>query len=847
MPSSPRQTLSPDAMIGRTIGRYRVIAKLGHGGMGTVWKCEDTLLRRTVALKFLPESLAGSAEAGRRFLREARAASRLEHPGVATVFDAGEIEGLPFIAIECIEGDTVHDRLAGGPLPVPEAVRVAREAAEALAHAHERGVLHRDLSARNLMVTREGRVKILDFGLALPKGASRLTSSGMTLGTLAYLAPEVILGSHHDPKSDIYSLSVVLYEMLTGSPPYRGERAEALLYAIVNAPLEPPSRRRAGIPAEVEEVTLRALARDPADRTPSAQAFAAALHDVESSALELSRPPTTRPRRRPRTAPDRFRTSALPTAAAPRYLAVMPFAELGAEPATPGEAFALGVTESVSAQLARYRGILVVPATSSAAFRGTPDDVGQVARALGADLVLRGVVQRSGSKLRISYSLIDALRGLQLAGDNLDGPLSDLFPMQDRLARRVAEALRLERAPSDPSDATPLGAVAAQERYLQALGYLKRFDNESQVDGATALLTGLRDGGDDSAAVEAALGRSCLFKYQITRETVWQERAEDACRRALELGPRSPDVLVTLGSLQRGSGRAAEAVKTFRQALKLRPDDPEALLGLAKSLAACGKLAPAEETYYRSLALRPAFWGAYNDLGGFYFNHGRYDRAVSMWSRVVQLTPDNARGYLNLGGAYFRMGRFEKAISAFQRSIAIRPEASAYSNLGTLHYFLGHRVEAAAMFEKAVALRPTEPRVWGNLADAYRWLPGHEERAAATFDRAIELMRGQLEVNPRNAEGVGWLAEWMARRGHTRQALQTVRRALKLSPQDVNCMARAVNVFHLAGQRGQALHWLGEALRGGYGLSEFERDPDLAALRGDPAYAALVEKQTTKR
>ena len=872
MSPESRSVLGPDRVVGSQVGKFRLLAHAGEGGMGSVWKAEDQSLGRVVALKFLSESIANTPDARRRFVREARAASRLAHPGIATVFETGEIEGRPFIAIEWIEGETVSALVSRGPLPIADALRIVRDAAVALAHAHAHGVLHRDLSGRNLMVRRDGRVAIVDFGLALPEGTSRITSKNSTVGTISYMAPEVILGGASSPQSDVYGLGVVLYQTLTGTLPFHGERPESVLYAAVNDSLEPAGRRRPGIPAKVERIVEVALARTPAGRFASAQALATALAAVESGPARRLAPRAAPPRSSSggasrattvrRTAVTRARTTPVAASALrspgvptwvdgtpPRYLVVLPFRSLGAgeSSGSTDDLFALGVTETVCAQLSRYPGIMVV--SPSQGLSPAPDaDPRDIARSCGADLVLRGTVQQAGGRLRISFTLIDPLQGLQIAGDVLDGSLTEVFSLQDLLARRVAEVL----TPGAGSiTALPLRAgleaVAAQEHYLQALGYLQRFDNEAQVDAAIGLLSELQTGGNDSALVEAALGRAYLFKYQITHDRIWEERAEAACRSALGMDPRSAEVHVTLGTAQRVSGRLTDSVRSFHRALKLRPDHPEALTGLARSLEGRNKLVEAEQVYLRALALRPNFWEPYHLLGGFYFNQGRYLQAATLWEKVVELTPDNARAHFNLGGAYFRLERFEDAIAALNRAIAIRPEPSAYSNLGTLHYFLGHRSEAAAMFEKAVALRPKLPRLWGNLGDAYRWMPGREADANAAFDRAIELMRGELEINPRNADSLGWLAEWMARRGDRRSAMTGIRRALKLAPRDVNVMARAVNVFHLGGDRPQTLKWLKAALRSGYGLAEFERDPDLYALRRDLAYSKLVKSFAAAR
>jgi len=223
-------------MLGRTFGRFRVLGKLGEGGMGSVWKAEDTLLGRTVALKFLPESLAGSDSARQRFLREARSTSALAHPSIATLYEAGEDEGRLFLAVEFVDGETVSDRVARGPFEIAEAIRIATEAAEALSHAHERGVIHRDVTSRNIMIARDGHAVVIDFGLALHDHTARITTTGAAFGTVPYMAPEVLRGASASPRSDLYGLGVVLYEMLTGRRPFNGKNIRALALQHVSEP-----------------------------------------------------------------------------------------------------------------------------------------------------------------------------------------------------------------------------------------------------------------------------------------------------------------------------------------------------------------------------------------------------------------------------------------------------------------------------------------------------------------------------------------------------------------------------------------------------------------------------------
>src|SRR5499427_5768821 len=280
-------------MIGTSLGRYRILAKLGEGGVGSVWRAEDPVLRRTVAIKLLSPALWTSDTARQRFMREAQAASKLDHPAVATVFDVGESDGAAWIACRFIDGETIAARTKSGPLPIPEAVEVARDISSALAFAHTHGVLHRDVTSGNVMITRDGHGVLVDFGLALPELGTHLTSTGTVVGTSGYLAPEVLRGERADERSDLYGLGAVLYRMLTGRLPFEGASPEALLYKVLNEPVAPPSELRPEIPAPLERVVTKLLQREPADRYANAGevlgAFDAAVPAEAPSALDVRR------------------------------------------------------------------------------------------------------------------------------------------------------------------------------------------------------------------------------------------------------------------------------------------------------------------------------------------------------------------------------------------------------------------------------------------------------------------------------------------------------------------------------------------------------------------------------
>ena len=835
-------------MIGQRVGRFRVVTKLGEGGMGSVWKAEDPLLNRLVALKFLPRDLADSPAASKRFLREARATSALQHSGIATLYEAGEHDGRLFLAVSFVDGETIADRVARGPLPLTEAVRIAADAADALEHAHIRCIVHRDVTSRNIMIARDGRVVVIDFGLALPANTSRITTSDHAVGTVAYLAPETLTGVTADARSDVYSLGIVLYEMVSGALPWPSDRPAAVIYSAMNERPEPPRARRPGTPVALERVILRAMSKDPERRYQSAAHFAQELRAVSlpAAGTEIVAPTSgARPPRHPR---GRRRATTSPQTTVPRHqcLVVAPFEHLTSADADAerSEAFARGVAEVLASSLARAPGLQVIP-PSAATPIGTGDDHQTLKRKLGATHVLRGSIRRMGDQVRIGFSLIDCKAGTQLAGDQLAGSMSDWFAVEDALLTSVLRAIRVGTSLEAPMRA--LSDVAAHEQYLRALGHLQRTDDPAEVNRAIRLLDELLVAEGDTALVHAALGQACLRNYRVTRAPEWRRRAEASCRTALRLDPHGADVQVTLGRLHVETGQYEEAVTVLKPSLESRPGNADAHLLLSRAYQGLGHYADAIGSAEQCVALRPDFWKGHDQLGLVYFRRGDYRRSIEEWRHAIELNPEYAMAHANLGAAYYHLGRLEQAIEAFSSSIAIRPHATAYFSLGTVQFFLGRMQEAVSSLEKATELQPLDPRTWGNLGDALRWIPGESDRSTAALDRAIVLMEGELGTDPRDAKRWSQFAKWLAKRDRVAEALRAIERGLELAPGSGEVHARGVTVFHRAGDRPRALEHLQAAARAGYSLIELERDPELEGLRQDAeAQRILADARDTR-
>ncbi len=816
-------------MQGRRLGRYRILEPLGEGGMGSVWRADDELLGRAVAVKLLPDNLADSPQARRRFLREARLVSVLDHPGLVTLYEAGEEDGRLFLVFALIEGRTVRELLRGGPMLTADAVRIATEAAEALGHAHARGVVHRDISPGNLMVNREGRTVVIDFGLALGANTSRITSSSATVGTAPYMPPEVISNCPMDHRGDVYSLGAVLYEMVVGRPPFRADQTAALIYSVLHDEVRPPSALRKEVDPRLDDVILRALARDPAARFARIEEFAGDLR--ATSGIEAIAPTAKRLGHMAE-----FGRSNV--AIARTELAVLPFRHVGpaGEADVVAEHFARGLSDIVSAALARFARLQIVPPGHESATEGVPWR--NLARQLGVHLILVGTVRKSDTHLRVSFSLIDGWLGEQVGGDTIEGTASDLFAFEDRLVAGIIRALNLEAVETVRVPA--LAATAAHEKYLQALGYLQRTDNEASVDGGIRLLEGLIHTEGSGALLQSALGRGYLRKYNLTFEHEWKDRAETSCRMALALDPHSPDVLITLGSVLYHSGRHDEAVAALQQSLDLNPGNADAWIELSYAREARGDLSGAEHAALESIALRPGSWRTHDRLALVRFRKGLFETAAAAWSRALELVPDNAMVITNLGSAYFHLGRLEDAEREYRRALGIAPGANTFSYLGTVLFFTQRSGEAVALFEKAVALRPKDARTWGNLADAQRWTRGLDAKSCLSFERAVVLTREHLAGNPASAEDWSRLGRWLAKLGKVEESVDATRRALDLAPEILAIHSRAATVFELAGNRESAVQSFEHALTSGYGRVELERDPELERLRQDPRVARLL-------
>ncbi len=849
-----------DAPASGRVGPYRLLGELGRGGMGVVYRAEDTRLGRLVALKCLPAALAHDARAKERLMLEARAAAALDHPNVCTVYEVAETDaGQPYIALACYDGETLADRLAGGALPVGEAERIGGEIAAGVAAAHARGVVHRDLKPSNVFLTQDGTVKVLDFGVAEVAGVA-LHQTGRTAGTVEYGAPEQAHG-RADARSDVWALGVVLYEMLTGRHPFVAPYHAAVLYAVLHEQPPPPSALNPDVPPELDAVVAQCLAKDPEDRYPDAAALGAALAPADTppsgdllTALRRSRRRLGLRLRRSRA----WQAGAVAVLVAlvalgagllrsgggapgmPEaiHLAVLP---LSPRPDGPDDrAFAEGLAETLASGVTELAGagsdLWVAPTADVEALGVT--SAREAGAALGVNLALTGSFQREPGRLTLTLNLSTAGdRPRTLASRTLTLSTSEESRVRGRALLAIAEMLGL--AVSDADDARLAIGTAdpeAQRYYLAGVGYLERNREAEDLDRAIDLFEQAIAEDPAFVAAHARLGAAFLATYRATRDSVWIGRTQAAVARAQSLDADDAATHVTLSGLAEATGRYPLAMHHARQALALDPALLTAYLALADAQEASADVEGAEATLRRYLRQRPEAWPGLLALGQFLFRQQRFGEAASAFERVVALAPGHYRGLLGLGGARHAGGDAAGARRAYERVLALRPDHyAAHLNLATLALTEGDARGAARRYRQALALDSTDHLTWRNLASAYS-MTGETARRREALEGALRRAALDLSVNPNDAQTLADVAVYHQGLGHRAAALGAARRAVTLAPGDPTVQYDAARVFALLGEPLAALAALEASGAAGRSLDGAAADPAFADLARLPQF-----------
>jgi eukaryotic-like serine/threonine-protein kinase len=743
--------------VGGRLGRYRVERRLGSGGMGDVYLAEDPELRRHVAIKVLPPNLASDPERVERFRREARALAALNHPSIVTIHSVEQADGLVFLTMELVDGTTLRDAIPAQGLVLTGILDLAIPLADALSAAHEKGVVHRDLKPGNLMRTRDGRVKILDFGLArmLPtadrdagdlatESGGALTREGEVFGTVPYMAPEQLMGQPADARSDIFSFGVLLYEMATGVRPFQGESPAVVMSAILRDEPRPVSEVRPELPREFSRIVRRCIERNPDRRLQTAKELRNQLEelrrDVTSGAVQAAPPSVSNATAR--------------SSQVLGSLAILPLVNMSAE--KDQEYFADGMTEALIADLARLGALRVTSRTSVMRYKGTGKSLPEIARELGVDGIVEGSVFRAGDRVRITVQLIDARTDSHLWAESYERELVNVLALQSGVAKAIAQEIRLRLSSKDLARFEISGSLApaAYEAYLVG----RHFLNQRTRPALEKSVEYFRRSIDEAphyalayAGMADALTLLGAVGYGVgARATV--ERARAAVTRALELDDGLAEAHASLGYLLfRLDWKWAEAEAEFRRAIELSPSLSSAHRSYAMYLGAMGRHDEARAEIGEALALDPLSVIVQGAAGRLLEFAGAYDEAIEHCRRAIALDADHAEAHFNLGMCLAQLSRFEEAVASLRRAADLSGERPlVLSALGYVYGRMGRMEEAEALRKRIEALSSTYPLARGALPFVDIGL-GEHERAVAEIERHVAERYGPyvfLAVEP---------------------------------------------------------------------------------------------------
>ncbi|MBI5476249.1 MAG: protein kinase [Ignavibacteriales bacterium] len=855
-------------MVGSTISHYKILEKLGEGGMGVVYKAEDTKLGRCVAMKFLPPHVGTDEEKKSRFIQEARAASVIDHPNIGAIYEINETpDGSMYIVMACYDVESLKDKIEKGPLEINQAIDYSLQIANGMVKAHERGIIHRDLKPGNVLITNDGIAKIIDFGLAKLSGGMQLTRSGTTLGTVAYMSPEQTRGENVDERSDIWSLGIMLFEMLTGKLPFRGEFDAAMVYSITNENPISVETFRTSIPFDLKLIIARALEKDVNNRYQRMEEIVADLkklhlrNQTEIIATDDSSSDWNTVTKTIRYMAKKHTVSFIwipaiililfvvfflaksflfkpPPSTLSKSIAVLPFINLGESEQV---YFADGFAEEITEELSKLSQILVISRQSSGYFKNSKLQDSIIADQLGVRYLLKGELQLAVMRVKLKLSLFDSHSAREVWKKPYDFARGEIIDIKQDIIKEIVAQLDIEPSAVRPLSYKPSADV--YNTYLQGLYHRDKLTKDENTLAITFFQEAIRK---DTNFIPAyvALANTKIEHYRQAWDLSPQylTDARKYCEKAIQADTNDHQALAQIGIITDLEGNPKASVDILQRSITKDKNNAIALTSIAWIyLFELGE--PAKGVMYLKQLeeINPFDWLTAMNLGVAYAQMKNYPEAIKSFHRAVQLNPTNELPIYSLGYAYERIVQIDSAIYYYQTALKINSmNSKTYEALNSILLAINNYAKAESLMSQGVFLFQDDYNIFYGLGVA-NLLNNKKFEASKTFNDGLNIVESEIKKNPRNGDLYAIAGLFNARLANKSAALLAINKAVKLDSTNEEVIMKVTRAYAVLGQKSEVLEWYKRAksmnpeydaayLRTAMDFEKYRNDPDLLSI-----------------